>query len=64
MPFQPCPADTTEQIYKRDTVLVYLDTSIPSFLIREHRTEPEIIEMQEVTSRFWEDKRFRFPSKL
>ena len=41
-------------------MIVYLDTSIPSFLIREHRAEPEIIEMQEVTSRFWEDKRFQF----
>ncbi len=41
-------------------MLVYLDTSIPSFLIRERRTEPKIIEMQEVTSRFWEDERFRF----
>ena len=41
-------------------MFVYLDTSIPSFLIRERRTEPEIIEMQEITSRFWEDKRFEF----
>ena len=41
-------------------MFVYLDTSIPSFLIREHRTEPEIAEMQEVTSRLWKDKRFQF----
>lgn len=52
--------DVTEQKYKRDTVLVYLDTSIPSFLIRDHRREPEIVEMQEVTFRLWRDKRFQF----
>ena len=54
------PLDTIKQKYKRDTVFVYLDTSIPSFLIRDHRTEPEIVEMQEVTSRLWKDKRFQF----
>ena len=52
--------DATKRKYKRDTVFVYLDTSIPSFLIRDHRTEPEIVEMQEVTSRLWKDKRFQF----
>ena len=41
-------------------MLVYLDTSIPSFLIRENRREPEIVEMQEITSRLWKDKRFQF----
>lgn len=41
-------------------MFVYLDTSIPSFLIREHRTEPEIIEMQKATHRLWNDKRFEF----
>ncbi len=41
-------------------MFVYLDTSIPSFLIREHRTDPEIIEMQKATHRLWNDKRFEF----
>lgn len=41
-------------------MFVYLDTSIPSFLIRDHRTETEIIEMQEATHRLWNDKRFEF----
>lgn len=41
-------------------MFVYLDTSIPSFLIRERITEPEIIEMQKVTHRLWNDKRFEF----
>ena len=41
-------------------MFVYLDTSIPSFLIREHGVEPETAEMQEATSRLWEDKRFQF----
>ncbi len=40
-------------------MFVHLDTSIPSFLIREHGTEPDIVEMQEVTSRLWKDKRFQ-----
>ena len=39
---------------------VYLDTSIPSFLIRERRIESEIKEMQEATHRLWNDKRFEF----
>ena len=39
---------------------VYLDTSIPSLLIRERRIEPEIIEMQEATHRLWNDERFEF----
>lgn len=41
-------------------MFVYLDTSIPSFLIRECQTEPKIIEMQKITAQFWEDKRFEF----
>ncbi len=41
-------------------MFVYLDTSIPSFLVRDHRTDPDIIEMQEVTHRLWNDKRFEF----
>ncbi len=39
---------------------VYLDTSIPSFLIRERRKNPEILEMQEVTHRLWNGERFEF----
>lgn len=50
----------SEDLDKRNIVFVYLDTSIPSFLVRERRTEPEIIEMQEVTHRLWNDKRFEF----
>lgn len=41
-------------------MFVYLDTSIPSFLIRERRTTPEIIEMQAATHRLWNDTRFEF----
>lgn len=41
-------------------MLVYLDTSIPSFLIREVRTEPDIIAMQEVTHNLWNESRFEF----
>ena len=41
-------------------MFVYLDTSIPSLLIRERITEPEIIQMQEVTHRLWSDSRFDF----
>lgn len=41
-------------------MFVYLDTSIPSFLIRETRTEPEIIAMQEVTKQLWNESQFEF----
>ena len=41
-------------------MFVYLDTSIPSFLISDRRTEPEIVEMQAATHRLWNDKRFQF----
>lgn len=39
-------------------MLVYIDTSIPSFLIRETRTESDIIAMQEVTHQLWNESQF------
>ena len=44
----------------QDLVFVYLDTSIPSFLIRDRRTDPDIMEMQKVTHRLWNVNRFQF----
>ena len=44
----------------QDLVYVYLDTSIPSFLIRDRRTDPDIMEMQKVTHRLWNVNRFQF----